>query len=241
MSRTAYYNGISFESLGLIIRKTVVPGSSVEKRKTISIPDGPVLFENTKVREPVTFPVECTVVEPDKLRDIYAMCQKEGVLILPDEPDKYYYGMLTVSTPKNIILYYNNITFTMTAEPYAYELNNPEIVCILEDEDDHKKTTINNFGTAECEPKYKITAAAAGIVEMWIDVGSLTRSFKINAEANEIIYIDVAHLTAKNSNGRNIMDKVIKSFEDMTIPSGRYTIRIRNAKELAITLNARWC
>lgn len=240
MSGTAYYNGQSFESLGLIIRKTVVVPASRKKRNTITIPDGPVLFEDTGMREPVSFPLECTVVEPNKLRDIYKMCQQEGVLILPDEPDKYYYGMLTVSTPKNIILYYNNITFTMTAEPYAYAVSNPEIVCTLETENDHRKTTVTNHGTADCEPVYRITADAAGVVEMWIDIGSLTKSVRINADASEVIVIDVANKTVKNGSGANIAYKVTNDYTKMTIPQGDRTIRIRNARALKITLNERW-
>lgn len=241
--RTAYYNGISFESLGLIIRKAIIPPNSAEKRRTISIPDGPVIIENTKVRDPVSFPIECTVVEPDKLRDIYAMCQKEGTLILPDEPDKYYYGILTVSTPKNIILYYNNITFTMTAEPYAYSIANPEIICNLQTEGDHFKTVVTNSGTAECEPKYRIVADTAGLVEIWIDINGLTKSVKINADAGETIIIDVANLTVKTEIGNtytNSAGKVIGDYTKMTIPNGSWTVRIRNAKQLKMTLNERW-
>lgn len=240
--RTVYYNGKSFESLGLIIRKAIVPPNSAEKRRTISIPDGPVIIENTKVRDPVSFQIECTVVEPGKLRDIYAMCQKEGILILPDEPDKYYYGILTVSTPKNIILYYNNITFTMTAEPYAYAVNNPEIICSLQDGASwYKYTNVSNAGTAECEPVYRVTTPGGGSFDIWIQVnGKKTFGCRINVDEEDTIRIDVQNKIILNSHDQIITHKAVEDFTKLVLPPGDSTICISNCTQLKLVKNERW-
>lgn len=237
--RTIYFNGKSFDELGLIITQTVVPPVSHKKYRTVSIPDGPVLFEDTGQKDPITFSINCTLTEPGKLREIYKMVSEPGTIILPDEPDKYYYGILTIATPQNIILHWNKITFTMTADPYAYSVINPEIVTTLAVESDYKKANINNYGTAEAEPVYKITAESKGVVDFWIDAGF--KSININMEAGEQIIIDVGKRTVKDSAGNNAAHKIQGDYSRMTIPSGMYhNLNVRNVSELIVTLNERW-
>ena len=242
MSRTAYYNGIGFDTLGLIINKTVVPTCSASKRQTISIPDGPVIIEDTKVREPIKITIECTLTEPNKLRDIYAMLQDEGVLILPDEQDKYYYGILSVSTPKNIILYYNRLTFTMTAEPYAYAVNNAEEIYPLSDMSWYKYTVVTNNGTAPAEPVYRITAVNdVTSFDLWIEHNGVRQAgCRFEIEGGQTYIIDIRNHIAYDSQGHIVLDKTQDDFTKLTLPPGESSVCVSQVNLLKIKKNERW-
>lgn len=243
MNRTAYYNGVGFDTLGLIINKTVVPTCSASKRQTISIPDGPVIIEDTKVREPIKITIECTLTEPNKLRDIYAMVQNDGKLILPDEQDKYYNGILTVSTPKNIIMYYNRLTFTMTAEPYAYAVNNEEISCPLTPISYYQYSVVNNAGTAPAEPKYRVTIANdVTSFDLWTEYNNDKvagcRFEGITGGATYII--DIRNRIVYDLDGNIIIDKALQDFTKIVLLHGQNSICVSNAVALKIVKNERW-
>ena len=232
MSRTAYFNGISFESLGLIITQAVVPPVSHSKYKTISIPDGPVLFEDTGQKDPVSFPVRCTLTEPNKLREIYSMVSEPGILITPDEPDKYYYGRLTVSTPQNIIMHWNKIVFTMTAEPYAYAVRNPLLTCELETRDDYLWTSFTNKGSAECEPAYHLNVSGDFQIHVVRDERTLA-SCRFSTEAGVYI-VDVQKRIVRKKTGEDNYTTVnhiaIDDFTKLTLPSGYSEVRVKGGE-----------
>lgn len=236
-TRTIYFNGKSFDELGLIITKTVVPPVSHKKYKTVSIPDGGVIFEDTGVLDPIVFPINCTLTEPGKLREIYSIAAKPGILILPDEPDKYYYGMLTIATPQNIILHWNRITFTMTAEPYAYAVNNPDVVPVPETEGDHKIFRLNNLGTADCEPWYRFKAAAEGELKVWLE--DEAKAVKIPVKANDEVSIDVMRNNVKIG-ASHVEYKIEGDYLALKLKPGQNIIRTRNCSDLIITFNERW-
>lgn len=235
--RTVFFNNISFESLGLILRKTPVPPCSQPNYEITSIPDGPVIFENTKVREPVKFPIECTLIKEGKLRDIYAMVQERGKLILPDEPDKYYKALLTVSTPKNIILQYNNIVFNAVCDPYAYSVKNEPEVYELASASWYKHADVTNNGTADCEPVYRLKVP--GSFDIWN--GSYDYSCKFTLSGADEVIIDVQNMIVYNSSGRILLDKMEGNLNDLKLKPGKSQIRITSVTELEITKNERWC
>lgn len=242
MNRTAYYNGVGFDTLGLIINKTVVPGCSPSKRQTVSIPDGPVIIEDTNIRDPLRITIECTLTEPDKLRDIYAMLQDEGVLILPDEQDKYYYGILTVSTPKNIILYYNRLTFTMTAEPYAYAVNNNEEIYALTPLSYYKFAIVTNNGTAPAEPVYRVTADNnVTSFDLWVEHnGAKVAGCRFEINGGETYIIDVRNHIVYTSQGQIVLDKATEDFSKLVLPPGESSVCVSQALTLKIKKNERW-
>lgn len=239
--RTAYFNNNAFDELGLIITDTVVPPASHIKYRSVSIPDGPVIFEETGQRDPVSFPIKCTVTEPDKLRSIYAMAAEPGILILPDEPDKYYYGVLTIATPKNIILYYNKITFTMTAEPYAYAVNNSQVTCSFTEHSWYKSADITNSGTADAEPIYEVTTPGGGNFDIWVDSnGQRVALCRVLVDAADVIRIDVAGRKISNSAGDIINNKAQHDFSKLVLKPGINTVSISNCTQLKIVKNERW-
>lgn len=259
-TRTAYFNNVAFNTLGLIINETVVPPVSHQKYSTISIPDGPVIFEETGKRDPVVFSIKCTVTEANKLRDIYAMASQPGTLILPDEPDKYYYGVLTIATPKNIILYYNKITFTMTAEPYAYAAVNPEITCELIDYGDiFKYTHTNNLGTASSQPRIRIeTENYQGEFSIWVNhitydeegrhSTEISRA-KFTTTGNETLIIDVETRMIYKVDGTNpdgteklvvSNSRAVTDFTVLELPAGENDISAEHINSFKIRMNERW-
>ncbi|MBO6077228.1 MAG: phage tail family protein [Bacteroidaceae bacterium] len=244
MSRTASYRGVSFDSLGLMINKTIVPPCGASKRQTISIPDGPVIIEDTKTRSPIEINIECTLIEDNKLRDIYALVQEEGKLTIPDEPGKYYYGILTISTPKNIILYYNRITFKMIAEPYAYadDEHNPEILCTLTPINWYKYSVVTNTGTAPAEPVYRVTAENnATNFDLWTEHnGSKVAGCRFEINGGETYIIDVRNHIVYDGNDHIVLNKTVEDFSKVVLLPGENSICVSNALILKVTKNERW-
>ena len=245
MSRTASYRGVSFDSLGLMINKTIVPPCGASKRQTISIPDGPVIIEDTKTRNPIEINIECTLIEDNKLRDIYALVQEEGKLTIPDEPGKYYYGILTISTPKNIILYYNRITVKMIAEPYAYadDEHNPEILCTLTPINWYKYSVVTNTGTAPAEPVYRITTENdVTDFDLWVvhndDKVAGCRFENINGGATYII--NVKDRIVKDNHDNIVINKAKDDFSKVVLLQGENSICVSHALILNVTKNERW-
>ena len=246
LRRTAYFNGIAFDELGLIITRRPVPPVRANKRKTISIPDGPVIIDDTKTKDPVQFSIECTLTEPEKLRLIYAMVQDDGILILPYEQDKYYYGTLTVSTPENIIMYWNKITFTMTAEPYAYAVDNADIVCELATSNWWKWTRVTNNGTADCLPVYQVQASDSENFDIttWKvnsdDSMEQIAGCRVHLNGAETITINTENRIVLDSQNRIILDRVEETFADLKLTPGLCEIRVSNCEALTIRKNERW-
>lgn len=245
MSRTASYRGVSFDSLGLMINKTIVPPCGASKRQTISIPDGPVIIEDTKTRSPIEINIECTLIEDNKLRDIYALVQEEGKLTIPDEPGKYYYGILTISTPKNIILYYNRITFKMIAEPYAYadDEHNQETSCELSPVSWYQFSVVTNTGTAPAEPVYRVTTQNnVTSFDLWIlhnnDKVAGCRFENIDGGATYIINVKDHIVTDANYN--IVINKAKEDFSKVVLLPGENSICVSNVLVLKLKKNERW-
>lgn len=243
MNRTASYRGVSFDSLGLMINKTIVPPCGASKRQTISIPDGPVIIEDTKTRSPIEINIECTLIEDNKLRDIYALVQEEGKLTIPDEPGKYYYGILTISTPKNIILYYNRITFKMIAEPYAYAVDNEEIDCPLTPISYYQYSIVNSAGTAPAEPAYTVTVVNnVTSFDLWTEHNDRKVAgcrFE-GITGGETYTVDVKNRIVYDHNGNVVIDKALQDFTKIVLLPGQNSICVSNAEALIVKKNERW-
>lgn len=147
---TITFNNITSESLGLIVTKTPVPPCQQQSYETVYVPDGPTLYNDSKTRENVSILIECTVIEPGKLRQIYAAMQGAGNLILSNEPDVYYKAHCKSLTPTNIAQYMNAIVFEFDCEPYAYAVSNDPVNVTDND------TALEVGGSYFCQPVYKI-------------------------------------------------------------------------------------
>ncbi len=235
MDRTVKFDGVRFDSLGLLLTKNPVPPCSTQDYETIQIPDGPVLFSQKFTRQPVQLGIYCTIIEPGKLREIYALVQRKGKLILPDEPDKYYNAILTIDTPQNIILQYHTIVFTAMCEPYAYSIENPLEEYPLSAASWYKFTSVVNNGTAECEPVYIIEATSE--FDFW---GGNDKHCRIHISKPEIITIDMPRRIVYNASGENMLNLVEGDFFDMILKPGENTVRGTAITGLKIQKNERW-
>lgn len=236
--RTVIFNNQRFEDLGLILRKNPVPECITNNYDIISIPDGPVLFENKKTRDPLKIPIECTVLEPNKLRDIYAMVQKKGRLILPDETGKYYNAVLQINTPENIILHYNNISFTAVCEPWAYAVSNPEQTLTLSEASWYKYTTASNNGSAVSEPKYIVTASG----QFGLNIGGGSAdwvNFKITAA--DTVTVDIQKMLVYNSQNQSILNLTEGNLSKLKLNPGANWLGCgQTVSSLKIVKNERW-
>ena len=146
------FNGIDLGALGLIVTKCSPAPCSQEEYDTISVPGrSDQLRIPKKTRKSVQIVAECTLVEPDRLRDVYAVMQGKGTFVHRDEPDKYYRAVPQVITPQNIILYMNKMTITFDCEPFAYEIEDPDVEI-----SDTTSFSVTNYGTVYCQPTYTL-------------------------------------------------------------------------------------
>lgn len=237
--RTVYFNGISFESLGLILRNNPVAPCSQKIFEPISIPDGPVIFDDTGVREPITFPIECTVIQKGALRNVYALIQNKGKLVLPDEPDKYYNAILTVETPENIIMQYHTVAFNVTCEPYAYAVNNELQQYGITSSGWFNYADVTNNGTEEAEPILKVSAPYS--FDIWVkDVSDPRNVCKFFFDTADVITIDVEHEIAYNSAGQNMLNRMQGDFKKLRLAAGENRISVTGMTALQVMKNERW-
>lgn len=237
--RTVYFNGISFESLGLIIRKNPIPPCSQTEYETIAIPDGPTVFADKKTREPIVFSIECTLIEAGMLRSIYAAIQKKGRLILPDEPDKYYNAVLTVETPEPIIMQYGTLVFNATCEPYAYSLNNEMQTYVLSDSGWYKYAEVVNEGTEEAEPVIRVSASYS--FDIWVkDVSDQSNVCKFSLDGPDTVIIDVKNEIAYNSAGQIMLNKMQGDFRKLRLSPGSNRISGTSLTDIMVIKNERW-
>lgn len=145
------FNGTDFGTLGLIVTKCSPPPCSQEDYEEITIPGRfDTLRVVKKTRQRIQIAAECTVTEPDCLRDVYALFQGKGTFIHRDESDKFYYAVPQIITPSNVILYMNTMTITFDCSPYAYSTDNEAV------ELTQFPATLTNSGGMFCQPVYKL-------------------------------------------------------------------------------------
>lgn len=153
---TITYSGVSSDTLGIMINQVIVPPSSVEEYEMIKIPGRPEpIRSNLKTRSPIMIEVEATIVEENKLRQIYSTFQGTGRLIISTESDKYYNASAQVITPDNIARYMNKITLGFECQPFAYAVNNDPV----ELEISGSAASIEIGGGYYCQPIYRITGS----------------------------------------------------------------------------------
>lgn len=145
-----YFNNISSEDLGLMVTKSVIPPASATQHDIISIPnrESPIFKAKTQRKE-ITITIQTTIVEENKIREIYKALQGKGILVLSTEPDKYYTATVQELVPEHIALYMGTLPISFICDPFAYSVN---------DQLTEYGTTadIENSGTYYSEPLIKV-------------------------------------------------------------------------------------
>lgn len=145
-----YFNNISSEDLGLMVTKSVIPPASATQFETVSIPnrESPIFKEKVQRKE-ITITIQTTIVEENKIREIYKTLQGKGILVLSTEPDKYYTATVQELVPEHIALYMGTLPISFICDPFAYSANDQLT--------EYGTTTdIENSGTYYSEPLIKV-------------------------------------------------------------------------------------
>lgn len=145
-----YFNNVCSEDLGLMVTKSVIPPASATQFETVSIPnrESPIFKAKTQRKE-ITITIQTTIVEENKVREIYKALQGKGILVLSTEPDKYYTATVQELVPEHIALYMGTLPISFVCDPFAYSVN---------DQITEYGTTadIENSGTYYSEPLIKV-------------------------------------------------------------------------------------
>lgn len=145
------YNGVKLTTLGVIVNAVSPPPCSQAEYEMITIPGREERLRSMKKTRPnIPITAELTITEPNRLRELYAVLQGYGKLILPSEPDKYYNAVPQVITPQNIVMYMHKMTVGFECEPFAYSASN-DVVTIKTPE-----AQIDVGGTYYSRPVYVI-------------------------------------------------------------------------------------
>lgn len=221
---TFTFNGVSSDTLGLIVTKTPVPPCQQEMYETIYIPGGNTVHNLKKYRQNVSILIETTVIEPDRLRDIYSTFQGTGKLILSNEPDKYYKAVCRPLSPQNIALYMNSIAFEFECEPFAYSVNNEPV------EYTSHEIWLTNSGTYYCQPIYKLYGNGNLTLVVNNDINNTFTVYDVD----EYVTVDAEKLLV-HKNGTFLKSKGKLPF--LNIGDNRIQT---NAIKIEITKNERW-
>lgn len=217
-----YFNGVDLSSVGLMVNKCNPAPCSQMEYETINIPGREqTIRSDKKSRSNISIVAECTVIEPDKLREIFALFQGQGKFIHRDEPDKFYYASPKVISPQNVILYMNKMTINFDCQPFAYAVRNDPLVYT------EKEFCLTNNGTYYCQPKYKLYG---------------TGDISLIVNGQELVVKDVKEYAVADSekllcykNNTIIRSKGYIPF----LNTGNNSIKT-NAKQIEITKNERW-
>lgn len=145
-----YFNNVCSEDLGLMVTKSVIPPASSKQFETVSIPnrESPIFKEKVQRKE-ITITIQTTIVEENKVREIYKTLQGKGILVLSTEPDKYYNVTVQELVPEHIALYMGTLPISFICDPFAYSVNDSFI--------EYGTTAdIENGGTYYSEPLIKV-------------------------------------------------------------------------------------
>lgn len=226
MSTITFKNVVSSD-IGIMINRVVVPPSSVEDYQMISIPGRQEpLRSDLKTRQPIMIEVEATIVEENKLRQIYSTFQGTGRLIISTESDKYYNASAQVITPDNIVRYMNKITLGFECQPFAYAVSNDPV----ELEISGSAATIDVGGSYYCQPIYQITGS--GNITLSVNSASLFTLYNVDG----YVTVDTA-LMMCHKNGVNVVSSGKLPFLSPGINMLSWS---SNVTKMEVTKNERW-
>lgn len=226
MSTITFKNVVSSD-IGIMINRVVVPPSSVEDYQMISIPGRQEpLRSGLKTRQPIMIEVEATIVEENKLRQIYSTFQGVGQLIISTESDKYYNASAQVITPDNIVRYMNKITLGFECQPFAYAVSNDPV----ELEISGSAATIDVGGSYYCQPIYQITGS--GNITLSVNSASLFTLYNVDG----YVTVDTA-LMMCHKNGVNVVSSGKLPFLSPGINMLSWS---SNVTKMEVTKNERW-
>ena len=226
MSTITFKNVVSSD-IGIMINRVVVPPSSVEDYQMISIPGRQEpLRSDLKTRQPIMIEVEATIVEENKLRQIYSTFQGVGQLIISTESDKYYNASAQVITPDNIVRYMNKITLGFECQPFAYAVSNDPV----ELEISGSAATIDVGGSYYCQPIYQITGS--GNITLSVNSASLFTLYNVDG----YVTVDTA-LMMCHKNGVNVVSSGKLPFLSPGINMLSWS---SNVTKMEVTKNERW-
>lgn len=221
------YNGVELTKLGVIVNAVSPPPCSQAEYEMITIPGREERLRSMKKTRPnITITAELTITEPNRLRELYAVLQGYGKLILPSEPDKYYNAVPQVITPQNIVMYMHKMTVGFECEPFAYAVDNEPI------EIKTKDFTVEVGGTYYSKPIYQIF----GDGDITLIVNDDTENALTIYDVNEYVVVDcVAMIVHKENVG--LKNKGLLPFLGVGTNVITY---IGNVEKINLIKNERW-
>ena len=152
----------SYLDYGIIINKLPPLVKPERKVQEIEIDgrDGDLTIDY-KTYKPITFPLECTILDFDRIDEVKAWLDGFGDLIFSWQNDKKYVAKLInrIDIAQSLEIF-GEFPLIFKAQPFAYELNNDIITLTA-------SATVTNPGSASSMPMIKIYGA--GTIDLTIN------------------------------------------------------------------------
>lgn len=180
------FNGISSDSLGLIVTNPVFRPSWMEEHNELSIPGrSRKLNIATGIYRDEELTVQTAITDVTKIKDIYSVIRGGGNLILSSAPDECLHAAVKSLIPEGVALKMAVLPITFLIEPFAYALE-PTTAEIKK-----SYTLIRNPGTIYSEPviTFKSPASAEPVL-----MGDVDMDGKITAADAALVMEEVGRL-----------------------------------------------
>ena len=226
------YNGVKLTTLGVIVNAVSPPPCSQAEYEMITIPGREERLRSMKKTRPnIPITAELTITEPNRLRELYAVLQGYGKLILPSEPDKYYNAVPQVITPQNIVMYMHKMTVGFECEPFAYAVDNEIIIPELIGAVGGKACTVDVSGTYYSQPIYTIL----GNGDITLQVNQTDKPLIIYAVNGRVTVDCVSMMVHKDH--KSVKNAGLLPFLNI---GSNYLLLKGEVKGIEITKNERW-
>lgn len=152
------FNGISSDTLGIIIMQPIVRPTWLPETEFTPIPGRPRQNPNTKTWYPnISFKIKACMSDasPEKVQQIYNTLRGYGSLIISTAPQEQLNVYIEELDPEGVALLMAEFPITFRAEPFAYAIE-PKSLSIKGD-----TVEVINEGTAFVDPLITIIASQA--------------------------------------------------------------------------------
>lgn len=180
------FNGVTSDSLGLIVTNSVFRPSWAEERSELNIPGrSSKIHIGTGVYPNEELTIQTAITDVAKIREIYSTICGEGKLILSSNPDEYLYATVEPLISEGVALEMALLPITFSLAPFAYAVEPTQVQIGKE------YTAVENASSIYSEPviQIKMQKSTSAILKGDVDMDG-----KITAADAALVMEEIANI-----------------------------------------------